>query len=301
MRTKMPFHTVTAIKEYLLITIGLLVYVASWTTFLIPNQLVGGGVTGIATLIFYTTGLPISVSYLAINAVLIIIGLKTIGWKFGIKTIYGVVLAGIAFQFMPRIIPADLIQAMALDNGKLVSSLLGAVMSGVGVGTVIAQGGSTGGTDILAQIIGKYRNISPGRIMMSCDLVIIGSLFFISDEPTIGLKLAAVLYGYLIIGLAGYTVDTILSGAKRSVQYFIFSSRHQEIADRISKELQRGVTVISSQGWYTKSEQKVLLVIVRRTESNAIAKIIKEIDRDAFISMASVSGVYGAGFEVLKT
>ena len=80
MRTKMPFHTVTAIKEYLLITIGLLVYVASWTTFLIPNQLVGGGVTGIATLIFYTTGLPISVSYLAINAVLIIIGLKTIGW-----------------------------------------------------------------------------------------------------------------------------------------------------------------------------------------------------------------------------
>ncbi|HBG54433.1 MAG TPA: YitT family protein, partial [Rikenellaceae bacterium] len=136
---------------------------------------------------------------------------------------------------------------------------------------------------------GKYRNISPGRIMMSCDLVIIGSLFFISDEPTIGLKLAAVLSGYLIIGLAGYTVDTILSGAKRSVQYFIFSSRHQEIADRISKELQRGVTVISSQGWYTKSEQKVLLVIVRRTESNAIAKIIKEIDRDAFISMASVS------------
>ena len=174
----------TSIKEYLLITIGVLVYVASWTTFIVPNQLVGGGVTGISTLIYYTTGLPISVSYLTINAILIITGLKTIGWKFGVKTIYGVALAGISFQLMPGLIPADLIKAMALDNGKLVSSLLGAVMSGAGVGMVIAQGGSTGGTDILAQIIGKYRNISPGRIMMYCDVVIIGSLFFISVSYT---------------------------------------------------------------------------------------------------------------------
>jgi uncharacterized membrane-anchored protein YitT (DUF2179 family) len=189
---------------------------------------------------------------------------------------------------------------MALDNGKLVSALMGATASGVGIGMVIAQGGSTGGTDILAQIIGKYRNISPGRFMMSFDLLIIASLFFISDEPTIGLKLAAVLYGYLIIGLFGYTVDVMLSGAKRSVQYFIFSAKYQEIADRISNELNRGVTVITSQGWYTKNEQQVLLVIVRRTEANAVAKIVKEVDKNAFLSKASVSGVYGAGFEVLK-
>jgi uncharacterized membrane-anchored protein YitT (DUF2179 family) len=136
---------------------------------------------------------------------------------------------------------------------------------------------------------------------MSCDLVIIGSSFFVSDEPTIGLKLAVVLYGYLIIGMSSYTVDTVLSGAKRSVQYFIFSKHHQEIADRISTDLHRGVTVITSQGWYSKTEQKVLLVIARRTESNTIAKIVKEIDKNAFISIASVSGVYGAGFEVLKT
>jgi len=289
------------IKEYLLITLGLLIYVAAWTTFLVPNHLVGGGVTGISTLIYYATGLPISVSFLAFNVVLIIVGLRTIGWKFGIKTIYGVIMTSIAFQVMPRIIPMDLIQAMALDNGKLISSLLGAAIAGFGVGTVISQGGSTGGTDILAQIIGKYRNISPGRIMMSCDLVIIGSSFFVSEEPTIGLKLAVVLYGYLIIGLSSYTVDTILSGAKRSIQYFIFSQKYDEIADKISTDLHRGVTVISSQGWYTRSEQKVLLVIVRRTESKTIAKIVKEIDKNAFISMGSVTGVYGAGFEVLKT
>ncbi|HOO68682.1 MAG TPA: YitT family protein [Bacteroidales bacterium] len=289
------------IKEYLLITLGLLIYVAAWTTFLVPNHLVGGGVTGISTLIYYATGLPISVSFLAFNVVLIIVGLRTIGWKFGIKTIYGVIMTAIAFQVMPKVIPMDLIQAMALDNGKLISSLLGAAIAGFGVGTVIAQGGSTGGTDILAQIIGKYRNISPGRIMMSCDLVIIGSSFFFSEEPTIGLKLAVVLYGYLIIGLSSYTVDTILSGAKRSIQYFIFSQKYNEIADRISTDLHRGVTVISSQGWYTQSEQKILLVIVRRTESKAIAKLVKEIDKNAFISMGSVTGVFGAGFEVLKT
>lgn len=289
------------IKEYLLITLGLLIYVAAWTTFLVPNHLVGGGVTGISTLIYYATGLPISVSFLAFNVVLIIVGLRTIGWKFGIKTIYGVIMTAIAFQVMPKVIPMDLIQVMALDNGKLISSLLGAAIAGFGVGTVIAQGGSTGGTDILAQIIGKYRNISPGRIMMSCDLVIIGSSFFVSQEPTIGLKLAVVLYGYLIIGMSSYTVDTILSGAKRSIQYFIFSQKYDEIADRISTDLHRGVTVISSQGWYTHAEQRVLLVIVRRTESKAIAKIVKEIDKNAFISMGSVTGVYGAGFEVLKT
>lgn len=137
--------------------------------------------------------------------------------------------------------------------------------------------------------------------MMACDLVIIASLFFVSDEPTIGLRLAAVLYGYLIIGLFGYTVDIMLSGAKRSVQFFIFSTKYEEIADRISKEVQRGVTVISSQGWYSKSEQNVLLVIVRRTEVNAVAKIVKEVDKNAFLSKASVSGVYGTGFEVLRT
>jgi uncharacterized membrane-anchored protein YitT (DUF2179 family) len=294
-------NTGPVIKEYLLITLGLLIYVAAWTTFLVPNHLVGGGVTGISTLIYYATGLPISVSYLAFNVVLIIVGLRTIGWKFGIKTIYGVIMTAIAFQVMPKVIPMDLIQVMALDNGKLISSLLGAAIAGFGVGTVIAQGGSTGGTDILAQIIGKYRNISPGRIMMSCDLVIIGSSFFVSQEPTIGLKLAVVLYGYLIIGMSSYTVDTILSGAKRSIQYFIFSQKYDEIADRISTDLHRGVTVISSQGWYTHAEQRVLLVIVRRTESKAIAKIVKEIDKNAFISMGSVTGVYGAGFEVLKT
>ena len=288
------------VKEYLLITLGILIYVASWSTFIIPNHLVGGGVAGISTLIFYATNLPISVSFFAFNIVLIIIGLRTIGWKFGIKTIFGVTVTTLAFQFLPLVIPQDLIQTMALDNGKLVSALMGATASGVGIGMVIAQGGSTGGTDILAQIIGKYRNISPGRFMMSFDLLIIASLFMIADEPTIGLKLAAVLYGYLIIGLFGYTVDVMLSGAKRSVQYFIFSAKYQEIADRISNELNRGVTVITSQGWYTKNEQQVLLVIVRRTEANAVAKIVKEVDKNAFLSKASVSGVYGAGFEVLK-
>ncbi|HNY23235.1 MAG TPA: YitT family protein [Bacteroidales bacterium] len=301
MKTFFSSKKFSVVKEYTFITIGLLIYVLAWNTFLIPNQLVGGGVTGIATLIFYSTGLPISITYFGINTVLILIGLKTIGWRFGVKTIYGVVFSSLAFQLIPGFLPEDLIQAMSLDNGKLISALIGAVISGTGVGIVIAQGGSTGGTDIVAQIVNKYRNISPGRIMLWCDLVIIGASYFFSDEPTVGLKLAVVLYGYLIIGLSSYSVDLILSGAKRSVQYFIFSEHYAEIADRITREMHRGVTVITSEGWYTKSEHKVLMVILRRTESNALAKIVKEIDRNAFMSVGSVTGVYGAGFEVLKS
>jgi uncharacterized membrane-anchored protein YitT (DUF2179 family) len=186
MKTFFSSKKFSVVKEYTLITIGLLIYVLAWNTFLIPNQLVGGGVTGIATLIFYSTGLPISITYFGINTVLILIGLKTIGWRFGVKTIYGVVFSSLAFQLIPGFLPEDLIQAMSLDNGKLISALIGAVISGTGVGIVIAQGGSTGGTDIVAQIVNKYRNISPGRIMLWCDLVIIGRhTFFRTSLPLV--------------------------------------------------------------------------------------------------------------------
>lgn len=291
----------SVIKEYAIITLGLLIYTVAWVVFLIPNHLVGGGVTGVASLLFYATEIPISITYFGINVILIGIGLKTIGWRYGIKTIYGVTLASLFLQFIPGLIPSDLIQALALENGKLVAALIGGALSGVGVGIVLAQGGSTGGTDIIAQIINNYRNISPGRIMLWCDLVIIGSSFFVADEPTLGLKMARLLYGYLIMVISSYTVDLVISGARRSVQFFIFSEKYEEIADRVSQEMHRGVTVITSEGWFTKSEHKILLVIVRHTEANRVSRIVKEVDKKAFLSVGTVSGVYGSGFEKLKS
>lgn len=289
------------IKEYALVSVGLTIYALAWVIFLIPNHLVGGGVTGVATLIYYATGFPISISYFGINFILLIIALRTVGWDFGIKTIYGVLLASLLLQIVPLFVPQDLIQALALENGKLVAALIGGACAGAGLGMVLAQGGSSGGTDIVAQVINHYRNISPGRILLWCDLVIIGSSFFISDEPTIGLKVARLLYGYIIMGICSYTVDLVISGARRSVQFFIFSEKYEQIADRINQEMHRGVTVINTEGWYTKKEHKVLLVIVRHTQANKVSKIIKEIDKQAFISVGAVSGVYGSGFEVLKS
>lgn len=291
----------SVIKEYAIITLGLLIYTVAWVIFLIPNHLVGGGVTGVASLLYYATEIPISITYFGINVILIGIGLKTIGWRYGVKTIYGVTLASLFLQFIPDLIPSDLIQALALENGKLVAALIGGALSGVGVGIVLAQGGSTGGTDIIAQIINNYRNISPGRIMLWCDLVIIGSSFFVADEPTLGLKMARLLYGYLIMAIASYTVDLVISGARRSVQFFIFSENYEEIANRVSQEMHRGVTVITSEGWFTKSEHKILLVIVRHTEANRVSRIVKEVDKKAFLSVGTVSGVYGSGFEKLKS
>ncbi len=291
----------TVLKEYSIITLGLISYVTAWVVFMIPNHLVGGGVTGIASLLYYATGFPISITYFGINFILLVIALKTVGWGFGIKTIYGVGLASLLFQFIPLCIPQDLIQAMALENGKLISALIGGAIGGAGLGLVLAQGGSSGGTDIVAQVVNNYRNISPGRIMVWCDLVIIGSSFFISDEPTVGLKVARLLYGYLIMAISSYTVDFVISGARRSVQFFIFSDKYDQIADRITTEMHRGVTVIDSEGWYTKTDHKILLVIVRHTQANSVSKIIKEIDKHAFISVGTVTGVYGSGFEVLKS
>lgn len=289
------------IKEYLIITLGLLIYAIAWVVFLIPNHLVGGGVTGIASIIYYATNLPISISYFGINALLLAVGYRVIGWRFVVKSIYGVSMASVFLQFVPMFIPQDLIQEVALANGKLIAAIIGGGISGVGVGMAISQGGSTGGTDIVAQIINKYRNVSPGRIMLICDFIIIGSSLFISDEPTVGLKIARLVYGYLIMSIASFTVDMVVSGARRSVQFFIFSDCPDQIADRISKEVHRGVTVISSKGWYTKQEHKVLFVVVRHTEAHLVSKIVKAIDKNAFLTIGSVSSVFGHGFEALKS
>ena len=285
------------IQAYLMITLGLLLYTGGWVVFLIPNHLVGGGVSGIGVLVYYATGFPVSYTFFAINAVLLLIALKVLGKGFGVKTVYGIVMAAFLFEFLPQWIPEDLIRELAVENGKLLATLIGGIMGGVGVGFTFSQGGSTGGTDIIALIINKYRNISIGRLILSIDVVIISCSFFTSEETNLGLRLATVLYGFILIGVTGYTIDLMIAGTKQSLQLFIFSNKYEQIADRLTNEMNRGVTLISGSGWFTKTERKILMVIVRRTEANIVYRIIKEEDRDAFLSVGSVMGVYGRGFD----
>jgi uncharacterized membrane-anchored protein YitT (DUF2179 family) len=287
------------IKAYIFISFGIFIYVTGWVAFLMPNHLVGGGVSGIGALIQYATGFPVSYTYFIVNVFLLLLALKILGKSFGAKTIYAIALTTVLFSVLPKIIPADLIADLS-TNGKLISALIGGALTGAGIGIIFNQGGSSGGTDIVALIINKYRNISPGRIILSIDMVIIGCSFFVSGEPTFGKQLATVLYGYIVVSVTGYTIDMILSGARQSQQFFVFSKNHETIAQRITKEMNRGVTIIDGTGWYSKNDTKILLIIARKTESNGIYRIIKEEDKDAFLSVGNVMGVYGQGFEKIR-
>lgn len=290
----------TVIKEYLIITLGLLCYTAGWVIFVIPHGMVGGGVSGMGALIYYATGFPVSYSYFLINIVLLLIALKVLGKGFGFKTVFAIVVASVFFKILPELIPETFIQEIAISNGKLMSAIIGGAISGVGIALTFSQGGSTGGTDIVALMITKYRNVSPGKIILYIDIFIIASSILLPNDLNMGAKFANVVYGYIITGLCASTLDLLLSGMKQSIQMFIFSKNYASIADRITNELRRGVTILDGQGWFSKQNGKVLLVIAKKTDMNYIYKIVKDEDKDAFMSEGSVRGVYGQGFDQIK-
>ena len=287
-------------KSYAIITLGLLLYVLAWVVFIIPHQLVGGGVTGISAVIQYCTGFNVSYSFFIINGILLLIALKILGPAFGVKTVYAMVVTTLLLRFLPLVIPEEFIRIIALDNGKLLSVMIGGTLSALGISLTFSQGGSSGGTDIIALMITKYRAISPGKILLILDVFIIGSSLIVPTEGSWGVRVANLMYGYVMAGVFSVALDLFVSGSKQSVQIFIFSKNYKKIADRITSDVHRGVTALDGKGWYTKTESTVLLVIARKPELKVLLNLIKEEDPQAFISVGSVSGVYGSGFDVIK-
>ena len=287
-------------KSYAIITLGLVFYVLAWVVFIMPHQLVGGGVTGISAVIQYCTGFNVSYSFFIINGVLLLIALKVLGPSFGVKTIYAMVVTTLLLRFLPMVIPQEFIQIIALDTGKLLSVIIGGTLSALGISLTFSQGGSSGGTDIIALMITKYRAISPGKILLILDVFIIGSSLIVPTEGSWGVRVANLMYGYIMAGVFSVALDLFVSGSKQSVQIFIFSKNYEKIADRITSDVHRGVTALQGKGWYTKTESTVLLVIARKPELKLLLNLIKEEDPQAFISVGSVSGVYGYGFDVIK-
>lgn len=295
-----------SVKEYFLIAVGMAIYTLGWTIFLTPNNLVGGGVTGVSSIIQYATGIKMGYSYLLINVFLLLISFLVIGPMFGAKTIYAIILASIGLNVFQVIVPQSIIQDFALSNGKLMCAIIGGIMTGVGIGISISQGGSSGGTDIIALIVAKYRNISPGRMILWMDVIIILSSLLVPSRMPDGslmkfdIKFVTVIYGLILVTINGTVVDLYLSGSRQSVQLFIFSRHYADIADMIARDFHRGVTVLDGEGWYTKENIKVLTVVTRKTDVNLILRSIKAIDNDAFLSISSVTGVYGRGFDSIK-
>ncbi len=296
-----------AVKEYLLITIGILCYVSGWSLFLLPNNLVGGGVSGLSSIIQYATGFKMGYTYFIVNAGLLVIAFLILGAGFGGKTIYAIILASVGLSVLPDIIPLQIIDTLALQNGKLMSVIMGGIMAGVGIGMSMTQGGSTGGTDIIALIVNKYRSISPGRMILWMDVFITLSSIVVPSYTADGSlvswpdKVTTVVYGLILVTINGYVVDLYISGSRQSVQLFILSHKYDKIADCITGELHRGVTVLPATGWYTKKDSHVLMVITRKADLNVILRHIKLIDPDAFLSVGSATGVYGKGFDTIKT
>ena len=291
------------VKDYAYITLGLISYSLGWAAFLLPYQITTGGTTGISAIIYYSTGIPIQWSYFIITAVLMTFAIRILGPRFSIKTTYAIfMLTFLLWLFQLLVNNYVEVPDMTADGKPLLlgpgqdfmACIIGAAMCGVGLGIVFNYNGSTGGTDNIAAIDYKYKDVTLGRMIMICDVFIISSCYFIFHDWR------RVIFGFVTLFIIGVVLDWIINSARQSVQFFIFSKKYDEIADRIIKDADRGVTVLDGTGWYSKANVKVLVVLAKKRQSLDIFRLVKRIDPNAFISQSSVIGVYGEGFEKLK-
>ena len=279
------------LKDFIFIILGSFSYALAWQGFLIPNQLTTGAVTGLASIIYYAFGTPpVDITYAVANVILLIFALKILGLKFCIRTIFGVFFCWLFLHILPLWIPNGLVQ-----GDTFMASVIGGILCGIGLGVVFTSNGSTGGTDIIAAMVNKYRNVSFGKMLLYIDIIIISSSYLVFHD------VQRVIYGYIIMFINTTVCDMIINGIRASVQLLIFSDKWEDIAESISNELQRGVTVLDGMGWYTKKPKKVLVVVAKRTQITQIERLIKNIDNNAFISQSAVSAVYGQGFAKIKS
>ncbi|MBP6662157.1 MAG: YitT family protein [Paludibacter sp.] len=279
------------IREYIFIAFGLFLYAGAWKAFLLPHKITGGGATGVGALVYYATGIPISITYFSINAVLLLIAIRTIGLKFSLRTIYGVAIMTFFFSVLPQAVQGTFVG----KDDNFMACVIGGLLSGIGIGIVFLANGSSGGTDIIAKVVNKYRNITLGRILLYCDVLIICSSYFLKFG-----SIERIVYGLTAMAITTIAVDMVINGVRQSVQFFIFSKEYEQIATRINIDVHRGVTILDGMGWYSKEPVKVITVVARKNESIKIFRIVKDIDPNAFISQSSAIGVYGEGFDIIK-
>lgn len=296
MHSPLKFKLGRELNDYLSITFGLMTYSFGWVAFMLPYGITTGGVTGISAIIYYATGVPIQVSYFVINAIFLTVALKILGPKFSLKTIYAIFTLTFLLWFFQAVLKDDdgkLIQLLG-PGQDFMACVIGAGILGLGIGIVFNNNGSTGGTDIIALVVNKYRDVSLGRMIMYCDIVIISSCYFVFHDWR------RVLFGFCVLFIMSIVIDYIINSSRQSVQFLIFSRHHEEIADAISHRIGRGVTLLDATGWYSKKEMKVIVVLAKKRQSLDIFRLVKDIDQNAFISQSRVVGVYGEGFDQIK-
>ena len=286
------------IYDYFVITLGVVLFVMAWQCFLLPNNMIDGGLTGASALLSMVTGVPVDIWYFGINVLLLVLAWFVLGRGFGIKTIYAIVLSTLLF----RILGSENMSWLWSVEGNVLHvkeailvPVIGGLMEAVGLAMIIMRGGSTGGTDILALMVNKFWPITVGRFYLYADFVVITLLILVP-----GHCFTDVVYGYVTMGVCAFVLDLIILGKDSTVQVIIFSDRINEIADYITKTMERGVTALKAVGWYTQSDRLVLMVMIRRTELSDLVKSIKEVDSKAFVTVVPANNVYGEGFDEIK-
>ena len=288
------------LKDYALISAGVILYALGVTVFMLPYSLTTGGVAGMASIVFYATGIEVQVTYVVINIILLIIAIKELGIRFCIKTIYAVFFMTFTLWLFQRIIEVpdpnhagEMMLPRLIGDESCMAGVLGAILCGSGVALCFENNGSTGGTDIIAAIVNKHRNMSLGSVIMACDVVIISSCYFIFHDWF------RVIYGFVMLFICSTTIDYWMRRRHQSVQFMIFSRNPDAIADAIVKT-HHGVTVLDGEGWYTHTDRKVIVSVIRRRDQAMIQRMVKQIDPYAFVSMTDASGVWGEGFDQFK-
>lgn len=289
-------------KDYIFITLGLILYAFGWTIFLLPYGIVTGGVTGMAAIIYFATGIPVVYPYFIINFILLVMALKILGWRFMVKTVYAIFMLSLLLALAQDMITGDDGQLMQIlgPGQAFMSLIIGCSITGTSLAIVFLNNGSTGGTDIIAACVNKYYNMSLGTVLIFVDLVIIGSCLFIPEFGGWLDRVYKVVFGLCTMVIENFMLDYVMNARRESVQFMIFSKKYQEIANAIGTQLDHGVTILDGHGWYTGQEMKVLCILAKKRESQIIFRLIKMIDPNAFVSQSAVIGVYGEGFDEMK-
>ena len=287
------------LRDYLQMLLGTVIYTIGYSCFLLPYKVVSGGVSGISTIIYYLSGFPAGNTYFIINIFLLLMAMRILGWRYLVRTIIVTSLISVAIGIMQThltITGPDGTPTLMhiLGEQKFMACVIGAFLEGGGLATIFLAGGSTGGTDIIASSVNKYWNISLGRMLLTLDIVIIGASYFIEQN------IEMVVAGYATMLISNTFLDYVINSARQSVQFIIISEHYADIAEEVNTRLERGVTVLSGEGFYSKEKRQVLLILAKRYESRSIFQLIKRLDPKAFVSMSNVEGVFGEGFDPIK-
>lgn len=275
-------------RDYIFITFGMALYAFGFTAFILPEKVVIGGLAGLGTLAYFLWGIPVAVTQYVLNLILLAFAYKIVGRQFVLGTIFGATMISVWIGIMQPLFTAP------MTSDPIMNVVIGGMLCGLGIGLTFTHNGSSGGTDIVAAMVSKHSNVSIGRTMLYTDVFIISSSYLMFHS------LDKIVYGFVVLFMVSYITDLIINTNRQAVQFTIFSPYWQQIATAINNDAHRGCTVLDGTGWYSKKQVKILLVMCRKIESVTIFRIIKSIDRNAFITQANVNGVYGKGFDEMK-